>query len=160
MKKLLQLLFTILLVFSGMSAVLNIKAEAASSTQNQIVNIADDYLGVKYVWGGTTPSGFDCSGFTQYVYKKIGVSLPRTANDQYGKGTKITVPSNMNYADTYWKPGDLIFFHTDSYATATHVGIYVSNGVMIHASSVAGKVIMTDLRKYAYHPIGVRRYVN
>lgn len=83
-----------------------------------VVSIAQKYLGVPYVWGGSTPSqGFDCSGFTSYVYKQAGLYVPRTASQQQAYMKKTTNP----------QPGDLVFFG----APASHVAIYVSPGMMI-----------------------------
>ncbi len=80
---------------------------------------ARKYLGVPYKWGGTTPKGFDCSGLVQYCYKKVGVNLPRTTYEQINRGKAVS-KGNL-------KAGDLVFPHTG------HVGIYTSNGKMIHA---------------------------
>ena len=80
---------------------------------------ARKYLGVPYLWGGTSPKGFDCSGLVQYCYNKVGVSLPRTTYDQINRGKAV---SRKNL-----QPGDLVFPHNG------HVGIYTENGKMIHA---------------------------
>ncbi|WP_323098083.1 C40 family peptidase [Intrasporangium sp. YIM S08009] len=88
-------------------------------TASGIVGIAQSYFGVPYVYGGTSPSGFDCSGFVQYVYRQAGVSLPRTASQQQAFTTSVSNP----------RAGDLVFFGSPAY----HVGIYVSPGVMIDA---------------------------
>ena len=87
----------------------------------QAVDIASQFLGVPYVWGGTTPSGFDCSGLTQYVYNQLGKSIPRVSEDQQNFG--MDVPLDM------LKPGDLLFFGRPAH----HVTIYAGNGLMIHA---------------------------
>ncbi len=92
-----------------------------------LMEAALPYEGAPYVFGGTTPSGFDCSGFTRYVYGKIGIHLPRTAQEQYSRSTHITADEA--------RPGDLIFF-TKTYKTSvriTHVGIYTGSGQMFHA---------------------------
>jgi cell wall-associated NlpC family hydrolase len=86
-----------------------------------VIAEAKKYLGVKYVWGGESPTGFDCSGLVQYVYKKFGVSLPRVSQDQAHAGKAVSA------ADA--KPGDLVFYHNP----ATHVGIYLGNGMMLDA---------------------------
>jgi cell wall-associated NlpC family hydrolase len=82
-----------------------------------IVNIARSLLGIGYVYGGTTPAGFDCSGFTQYVYAKAGISIPRTASAQQRAATPVSSP----------RPGDLVFWGSSAY----HVGIYTGPDMMI-----------------------------
>ena len=82
-----------------------------------VVNIARGLLGIPYVYGGSTPAGFDCSGFTQYVFGKAGISIPRTASAQQRAATRVSSP----------KPGDLVFFGSPAW----HVGIYTGNGKMI-----------------------------
>lgn len=125
----------------------------ASSVASAIINTAKSYLNVPYVWGGTSAQGFDCSGFIQYVYGKHGVSLPRVTSDQYNAGTAISKSS--------LKPGDLVFFETYK-PGASHVGIYLGNNQFIHASSGAGKVIISNLTStyYIEHYIGSRRVLN
>lgn len=87
------------------------------------------------MFGGTTPSGFDCSGFTQYVFAKNGMSLPRVSRDQYQVGSSVSF-SNL-------KPGDLVFFSLANNGVVDHVGIYVGNGQFINASSSKGVTIYT-----------------
>ncbi|MDN5794356.1 MAG: C40 family peptidase [Intrasporangium sp.] len=84
-----------------------------------IVGIAQSMFGVPYVYGGSSPSGFDCSGFTSWVYRQAGVSIPRTASAQQSAATRVSSP----------RPGDLVFFGYPAY----HVGIYVSPGRLIDA---------------------------
>lgn len=91
-----------------------------SGTPN-VVRIAKRYYGVPYVWGGTTPRGFDCSGFTRYVYKKVGIKLPRVSRAQYSYTRKIS--------RSQARPGDLVFFGSPVH----HVGIYIGDGYMIHS---------------------------
>lgn len=89
-----------------------------------MLKYAEGYLGTPYSWGGTSPSGFDCSGFTQYVFAHSGVSILRTSEQQFAEGVSVSYP-NLSL-------GDLVFFST--YAPgATHVGIYIGNGLMIDA---------------------------
>lgn len=106
-----------------------------SATGNAIVDYAYKFLGIPYLWGGTTPDGFDCSGFTQYVFKNAaGVSLPRTTYDQINVGVAVS------YNDL--QPGDLVFPHTG------HVGIYVGGGQMIHAPSTGDVIKVSSVYKF------------
>ena len=119
----------------------------------QLIVSAKTFLGVPYVWGGETPSGFDCSGFTQYVMKQNGLSIPRTAAEQFATGTPV------NKSDL--KIGDLVFFTTYK-PGASHVGFYMGDGNFIHASSAQKKVSISPLNEdyYTQHYIGARRYIN
>ena len=106
-----------------------------SATGNAIVHYAYQFLGTPYLWGGTTPSGFDCSGFTQYVFKNAaGISLPRTTYDQINVGVAVSY-NNL-------QPGDLVFPHTG------HVGIYIGGGQMIHAPSSGDVVKVSSVYKF------------
>lgn len=116
-----------------------------SSVGANIVSIAYKYLGVPYVWGGTTPSGFDCSGFVQYVYREAGISLSRTTYTQIAEG----------YAVSSLEPGDLVFF--GSYSDPYHVGIYVGNGQYVHAPTT-GDVVKVASLDYRNDYCGARRY--
>lgn len=94
--------------------------QPASSSGAKIIAIAKKYTGTPYVYGGSTPSGFDCSGFTSYVFREAGISLPRTSRAQQAHATPVANP----------QPGDLAFRNFP----ATHVGIYVGNGMMIDSN--------------------------
>lgn len=122
---------------------------APSSKGQQIVNEASKYLGVRYVYGGTSPSGFDCSGLVQYVCRKVGVSVNRSSRDQYKNGVAVS-KSDL-------QPGDLVFFSKGS--GISHVGIYAGNGQVIH-SPRPGKsvcyVALSSMCSYSTY-VGARR---
>lgn len=90
----------------------------ASAVGNAVIEVAARYVGVPYVYGGTTPDGFDCSGFTQYVFAQLGITLPRTSADQHYVGTQVA-PDQAQPGDLVWSPG--------------HIGIYAGDGMMIDA---------------------------
>jgi hypothetical protein len=100
-----------------------------------VVGLAASQAGAAYRYGGVTPSGFDCSGFTGWVYANRGVSLPRTSGEQSRAGLAV--------ARGALAPGDLVFFGRDG--RVGHVGIYVSGGSFIHSSGAAGKVGVDSL---------------
>lgn len=107
-------------------------SRAGISSARRIIQTAMQYTGVPYVFGGTTPSGFDCSGYTSYVFRQSGIYLPRTADEQFGLGRSVSYYS--------LQPGDLVFFST--YAPGpSHVGIYIGNGQFISATSSRGVAI-------------------
>ncbi|MDG0873474.1 NlpC/P60 family protein [Paenibacillus thiaminolyticus] len=111
-------------------------ARASEDKAAAILNTARSYLGVPYVWGGTSPSGFDCSGYVSYVFRKHGIELPRTSRAMYSSsGSKV---SSL-------QPGDLVFFASNG-KTISHVGIYIGDNKYINASSgSAGSVTITSL---------------
>ncbi|WP_010308775.1 C40 family peptidase [Kurthia senegalensis] len=97
-----------------------------SSSVSSTISYGERFLGVPYVWGGTTPSGFDCSGFTSYVYKHaLGKSIPRTSTAQYASSKKISKSS--------LQVGDLVFFNTSG-GGVSHVSIYAGNNKLLHAA--------------------------
>ena len=107
--------------------------------QARLIEDAKYFNGGKYVWGGTTPKGFDCSGYVQYLFKKHNVKLPRTAWSQSKLGHKITLSE--------LKTGDLLFFNTDKKRgiPISHVGIYMGHGKFIHAASRKKGIIISPL---------------
>lgn len=118
----------------------------ASASASSVVSYAKQYLGCKYVYGGTSPSGFDCSGFTQYVYKHFGVNLNRTAAAQYSNGQSVT---NL-------QAGDLVMFGKSG---INHVGIYIGGNTFIHAANPS-KGVRTDSMSTGYYKtnyVGARR---
>lgn len=96
---------------------------AVSVSSNAVVAYASNFLGTPYKWGGTTPAGFDCSGFTQYVYKHFGINLGRATYNQINDGYAVSRDE--------LKPGDLVFYGTGG--SPSHMGIYVGNGMYIHS---------------------------
>ena len=104
-----------------------------------LISTAYDYVGVPYVFGGTTPWGFDCSGYTQYVFRQIGVDIPRTADAQYYSYPKVSA-SNL-------QPGDLVFFETYE-PGPSHCGIYIGNGQMLQAGSSTGVTVSNVFSGY------------
>jgi len=117
---------------SGTAPPSNLPNPPASTLGGQAVAIAERYLGVPYVWGGASPSGFDCSGLTMYVYSQLGVSLPHNAAAQY-----YSLP---HVSESDLQPGDLVFFDG-----LNHVGIYIGGGSMIHAPHTGTVVQISSL---------------
>ena len=123
-------LLTMTLLLMGMIDV-DHKTSAASAGSS-VASIGKSHIGVPYVWGGTSTSGFDCSGFVGYVFNQVGVSLPRTSADAYGVGQAVSK------ADL--QVGDLVFFTTYK-AGPSHMGIYVGDNSFVHASSSKGVTV-------------------
>jgi len=140
---------------AGGSATRMPRSPNPTAAASRVLNTADDYLGVPYVWGGNTPKGFDCSGFTKYVFAKNGVSLPRTSREQARVGDAVP----LDYGAML--PGDILLFAEPGEAVS-HVAIYVGSGRIIHASSAAGEVSYLDLDGsrgawYVQNLVAVRR---
>ena len=110
----------------------------SSASRRGVVRSARRYLGVKYRYGGTDPSGFDCSGYTNYVYKRNGLSIPRTAGGQFAAGRRIGIRRA--------KPGDLVFFKINR-RKISHVGIYMGNYTFIHSPRTGRTVSVDNIRK-------------
>lgn len=103
----------------------------------KVVDTAMKYIGTPYVYGGSGPKGFDCSGFTSYVYRQLGVSLSRTAAGQAGNGYAVSKSELL--------PGDLVMFRSYSGGGIGHVGIYVGNGNMVHAPQPGRSVCVESI---------------
>lgn len=115
------------------------------SAGQRVVAMAKRYLGVPYVYGGSSPSGFDCSGFTSFVYRQLGYSINRTADAQLANG--VAVSRNE------LRPGDLVMFKRPGNSTVHHVGIYVGDGMMIHAPQTGDVVKYTNINTGYYNSV-------
>lgn len=114
-----------------------------SAAGDQIVSFARQYLGYRYVYGGTTPStGFDCSGFIYYIYKSCGYSISRSLSAQANTGTAVS--------KSELQAGDIVFFNNTSSGALGHVGIYIGNGTMIHAAN-SKRGVVTDTINSGYY---------
>ncbi|MCB2313944.1 C40 family peptidase [Clostridium tagluense] len=154
------LIYMIFIVFSNFETPLNKplyiangKQYHALATGNDLVSYSNGFLGMQYLWGGTTPAisdttgkytsgGFDCSGFVQYIYKNFGIDLPRTSMDQINEGTSVTI-NNL-------QKGDLVFFMTNPALPheVSHVGIYIGNNKFIHSPNACDVIKISELTGY------------
>jgi len=129
------------------------KSTTPVKANGSVATVAQSLLGIKYSWGGTTTSGFDCSGFTQYVYKKaLGINIPRVSRAQASAGREVGVSNAV--------AGDLLYFDTMGAGTTSHVGIYLGNGKFIHASGTASNpeyVKISNLSESWVKVLGARR---
>ena len=106
--------------------------------RDAIVKTAEKYIGVKYKFGGSDPAGFDCSGYSSYVYKEHGITIPHSAQQQYANGKRIAIKNAQ--------PGDLVFFRITGWKIS-HVAIYLGDHKFIHAPSRGKTVSVEDMRK-------------
>ncbi len=122
---------------------------ASTASVRRLIASSFQYVGVPYWFGGTSPRGFDCSGFVRYVFSSIGVNLPRMADEQFGVGRPVS--------SERLQPGDLVFFETYE-PGPSHVGIYIGNSQFISATSSRG-VVVADLYGHYWGEryIGARR---
>ena len=122
---------------------------SSSTSSSAIAETAMQHLGTRYTWGGASAGGFDCSGYTMYIYGQYGYSLPHTASGQWQRGIGAKV-----YSISELQPGDLVFFNDPSRnagKACSHAGIYIGNGQHIHASSAKNGVVISDLASGYYN---------
>ncbi len=112
------------------------------SRAGRLLAAAQSLLGRPYAYGRAGPDSFDCSGLTSYLFRRLGLSLPREAGSQMAAGTRV--------AREQLRPGDLVFFSTDGRGTVSHVGIYLFGGEFIHASSGRGRVTTSTMSQGYY----------
>ena len=136
---------------SAVSSAALSNSSGGGAGNNALVNTAKKYLGTPYVWGGTSPKGFDCSGLMQYTYSQNGISIPRTAREQFKSGTAVS-QGNL-------QPGDLVFFKGSkgSAEAPGHVGMYVGNGQYIQSPKTGDVVKISNLSSRKDY-VGARRY--
>ncbi|HUS17742.1 MAG TPA: SH3 domain-containing C40 family peptidase [Chloroflexia bacterium] len=112
-------------------------AAARPSTAGGVLSVAMQYVGYRYRFGGTSPAGFDCSGFVYYVFNKAGISMSRSLSGQVASGTKIS--------SSQLQPGDLVYFANTYKRGISHIGIYIGNGKIVHAAAERTGVMVSDL---------------
>lgn len=128
--------------------------DSDNSLVSDILAYAKKYVGVRYVYGGKSPSGFDCSGYVGYVFKKFGIKLNSSAESMYANGTKVSKSA--------LKAGDILFFDASSRkasGTIDHVGIYMGGDLFIHASTSNKRVLIQHLSEYQGRYIGAKRVI-
>ncbi|WP_064093157.1 C40 family peptidase [Rossellomorea aquimaris] len=136
-------------IYIGQKLTINSTTQTSDSVNQNVVDVAKKYIGTPYAWGGTTPKGFDCSGFIYYVFNQAGQSIPRTNTDgYYSKSVAISNP----------QPGDLVFFKNTYKAGISHMGIYLGNGEFIHASDSGVTVSKLNNTYWAPKFAGYKRF--
>lgn len=124
-------------------------ANPIQSVDPEVLAIAQDLLGTQYVWGGSTPEGFDCSGFIYYVFNKAGMKMGRYSSEGY---------YNRSYYVNDPQPGDLVFFENTYKRGISHMGIYLGNNEFIHASDTGVTITNLDNSYYKKHFEGFKRF--
>lgn len=124
--------------------------ELASEWTGQLQELVQSLLQTPYILGGTTTKGFDCSGFTAYVYQQLGVSLPRTSEEQF------TVGQSVDYERA--QPGDLLFYDSLRKGKVSHVALYMGNGIIAHANGDEVRFEKVEYMNKLYPFYGIKRY--
>ena len=133
-------IITYALVLSGCGSSPKYKHGKTAANNQVVLKTAQKMLGVKYRYGGTSPSrGFDCSGLVQYSHRAAGINLPRTTGQQFKAAKRIS--------RRYLKAGDLVFFKTSPSRFVSHVGIYLGNNKFIHAPSSGKRVKISSMNE-------------
>lgn len=117
--------------------------DSGKGTTINIINTAKKFIGGRYVYGGSSPSGFDCSGFTQYVYKQMGINIPRATGSQSNAGTRVS-KSDL-------QPGDLLIFSNTYKAGPSHAGVYLGNGQFVHAANPSKGIRIDSINSGYYN---------
>jgi murein DD-endopeptidase / murein LD-carboxypeptidase len=136
----------------GLAVMFTLGTGSAFAADTQLDKVVNSALGTAYKTGGTTTNGFDCSGFTRYVYAKLGITLPHQSGSQFKMGTAVEKSELI--------PGDLVFFNTTGQGVS-HVGVYVGDGKFAHASSSRGVTIskLSD-SYYVSRYVGAKRIMS
>ena len=119
------------------------RSDSGKSTTINIVNTAKKFIGGRYVFGGSTPAGFDCSGFTQYVYNQMGINIPRATTSQASAGSRLS--------KSELQPGDLLIFSNTYKAGPSHAGIYLGNGQFVHAANPSKGIRLDSINSGYYN---------
>ncbi|MDP4161225.1 MAG: C40 family peptidase [Bacillota bacterium] len=144
------------LIISVLMGVLCFVPVATASTNtsakvHRVIVKSESYIGTRYVFGGTSYRGIDCSSLTKNAYKAAGINLPRTSKSQYNVGTYVSAGRLA--------PGDLVFFSLNGHRSITHVGIYVGNGKFVNATSHKGVTISKFSSYWRKAYVGAKRVI-